>query len=138
MFFSNIFSLRFQYITAHVIYIHVTDSQKPVHSNRSSPPPHQTATGKPYEKQTKAYTATVLPPMLSHLNSRPPNCRKTTMAIRRGLPLLTDRPHKRSYRYSSNEWITTPERSLGSNHVVLGGMMLPVSAISINCCIDTG
>ena len=39
---------------------------------------------------------------------------------------------------SPNEWITTPERSLGSNHVVLGGMMLPVSAISINCCIETG
>lgn len=41
-------------------------------------------------------------------------------------------------RYSSNEWITTPERSLGSNHVVFGGMILPVSAMSISCCIETG
>ena len=40
--------------------------------------------------------------------------------------------------FYSNEWITTPERSLGSNHVVFGGMMLPVSAMSINCCIETG
>ncbi len=32
----------------------------------------------------------------------------------------------------SNEWITTPERSFGSNHVVLGGIMLPVSAMSIS------
>lgn len=38
----------------------------------------------------------------------------------------------------SNEWITTPERSLGSNHVVLGGMILPESAMSISCFIDTG
>ena len=44
----------------------------------------------------------------------------------------------RLLRYSSNEWITTPERSLGSNHVVFGGMMLPVSAMLISCCIDTG
>ncbi len=41
-------------------------------------------------------------------------------------------------RYSAKEWITTPERSLGSNQVVFGGMMLPVSAMSINCCIETG
>lgn len=38
----------------------------------------------------------------------------------------------------SNLWITSPERSFGSNQVVFGGMMLPVSAISINCFIDTG
>lgn len=31
-----------------------------------------------------------------------------------------------------------PERSLGSNHVALGGMMLPESAIEISCFIDTG
>ena len=42
------------------------------------------------------------------------------------------------YFPSSKEWITTPERSLGSNHVVLGGMMLPVSAMSISCFIETG
>ena len=38
----------------------------------------------------------------------------------------------------SKEWITTPERSFGSNHVVFGGMMLPVSAMLISCCIETG
>ena len=42
------------------------------------------------------------------------------------------------YFPSSKEWITTPERSLGSNHVVLGGMMLLVSAMSISCFIETG
>ncbi len=67
----------------------------------------------------------------------PPNSRKTTMAIRQGIAIAYIL-HKRAYRYSSNEWITTPERSFGSNHVVLGGMMLPVSAMSINCCIETG
>ena len=36
------------------------------------------------------------------------------------------------------EWITTPERSFGSNHVVLGGMIFPVSAMSISCFIETG
>lgn len=41
-------------------------------------------------------------------------------------------------RYYSNLWMTSPERSFGSNHVVLGGMMFPVSAISINCFIETG
>lgn len=40
--------------------------------------------------------------------------------------------------YSSKEWITTPERSFGSNHVVLGGMILPVSAMLMSCCIETG
>ena len=40
--------------------------------------------------------------------------------------------------FSSNEWITTPERSFGSNQVVFGGMMLPVSAILMSCCIETG
>ena len=35
-------------------------------------------------------------------------------------------------------WITTPERSFGSNHVVFGGMMLPVSAMLMSCCIETG
>ncbi len=39
---------------------------------------------------------------------------------------------------SANEWITIPERSFGSNQVVFGGMMFPVSAMSINCCIETG
>ena len=38
----------------------------------------------------------------------------------------------------TNLWMTSPERSLGSNHVVLGGMMLPVSAMSMSCFIDTG
>src|SRR5690554_1358736 len=37
-----------------------------------------------------------------------------------------------------NLWITSPERNLGSNQVVLGGMMLPVSAISISCFMETG
>ena len=40
--------------------------------------------------------------------------------------------------YSSKEWITTPERSFGSNHVVFGVMMLPVSAMLMSCCIETG
>ena len=39
---------------------------------------------------------------------------------------------------SSSLWITSPERSLGSNQVVLGGMILPVSAMSMSCFIDTG
>lgn len=37
-----------------------------------------------------------------------------------------------------NLWIINPERSFGSNQVVFGGMMLPVSAMSISCFIDTG
>ena len=41
------------------------------------------------------------------------------------------------YDYTSL-WMTSPERSLGSNQVVLGGMMLPVSAMSMSCFIDTG
>lgn len=42
------------------------------------------------------------------------------------------------YSSPAKEWITTPERSFGSNHVVFGGMMLPVSAMLISCCIETG
>ncbi len=34
--------------------------------------------------------------------------------------------------FQISSWITRPERSFGSNQVVLGGMMLPVSAMSIN------
>ena len=41
-------------------------------------------------------------------------------------------------RYFSNEWITTPERSFGSNHVVFGGIMAPVSAMFISCSMLTG
>lgn len=35
-------------------------------------------------------------------------------------------------------WIISPLRSLGSNQVVFGGMMLPVSAMSISCFMLTG
>ena len=35
-------------------------------------------------------------------------------------------------------WMTSPERSLGSNQVVFGGMIFPESAMLISCCIDTG
>ncbi len=35
-------------------------------------------------------------------------------------------------------WMTRPERSLGSNHVALGGMILPLSAMSMICFIVTG
>lgn len=38
----------------------------------------------------------------------------------------------------SNECITTPERSFGSNHVVFGGIIFPESAMSISCFIETG
>lgn len=41
-------------------------------------------------------------------------------------------------RHYSSLWMTSPERSFGSNQVVLGGMMLPVSAMSISCFIVTG
>ncbi len=34
--------------------------------------------------------------------------------------------------------MASPLRSLGSNHVVFGGMMLPESAMSTNCFIETG
>lgn len=37
-----------------------------------------------------------------------------------------------------NLWIARPERSFGSNHVVLGGMMLPLSAMSVSCFMETG
>ena len=33
---------------------------------------------------------------------------------------------------------TSPLRSLGSNHVALGGIILPLSAMSIICCMETG
>ena len=47
---------------------------------------------------------------------------------------------RRDFKYDSYSkvWITRPERSLGSNQVVFGGMMLPLSAISIICFIETG
>ena len=35
-------------------------------------------------------------------------------------------------------WIASPERSFGSNHVVFGGMMLPESAMSTSCFMETG
>ena len=31
-----------------------------------------------------------------------------------------------------------PERSLGSNHVVFGGIIMPLSAMSMSCAMDTG
>ena len=36
-----------------------------------------------------------------------------------------------SLYFYDNLWITKPLRSFGSNHVVFGGMMLPVSAMSM-------
>lgn len=57
---------------------------------------------------------------------------------RTGFPDISKFRRKKTADYSANEWITTPERSLGSNHVVFGGMMLPVSAMSISCFIETG
>jgi phosphoserine aminotransferase len=39
---------------------------------------------------------------------------------------------------SSRVCITNPERNLGSNQVVLGGIILPLSAISMSCFIETG
>ena len=43
-----------------------------------------------------------------------------------------------NHLYYDSLWITKPLRNLGSNHVALGGMMLPLSAMSMICCIDTG
>ncbi len=40
--------------------------------------------------------------------------------------------------YQSSLWITRPERSLGSNQVVFGGMMLPVSAMLMSWSMVTG
>ena len=40
--------------------------------------------------------------------------------------------------YQSNLCIARPERSLGSNQVVFGGIMLPLSAMSVSSFIDTG
>jgi len=34
--------------------------------------------------------------------------------------------------------MTNPLRNFGSNQVVFGGMMFPVSAMLINCFMDTG
>ena len=55
-------------------------------------------------------------------------------------PMPVDQ-HRLKYlidKYQSSLWITSPERNLGSNQVVFGGIILPVSAISISCFIDTG
>ena len=49
---------------------------------------------------------------------------------------LNGRPLSIIFRRTSES--PPPERSLGSNHVVFGGMMLPVSAMLISCCIETG
>jgi hypothetical protein len=38
----------------------------------------------------------------------------------------------------SSKCTTSPLLSLGSNHVVFGGMMFPESAMSISCFIETG
>lgn len=37
-----------------------------------------------------------------------------------------------------NLWTISPLRSFGSNHVALGGMMFPLSAMSMICCMETG
>lgn len=46
--------------------------------------------------------------------------------------------HVNPMRVHSMSWMTMPVRSLGSNQVALGGMMLPVSAMRITCSIVTG
>lgn len=35
-------------------------------------------------------------------------------------------------------WMARPERSFGSNQVVLGGMMFPESEMFMSCSIETG
>ncbi len=62
--------------------------------------------------------------------------RRRNSTIKNGRSCL--RPHSTTGVYSRNEWITTPERSFGSNHVVFGGTTLPVSAMLMSCCIETG
>ena len=44
-------------------------------------------------------------------------------------------PHRRSY---AREWMARPLRSFGSNQVVFGGMMLPVSAMRMSWSMETG
>lgn len=41
-------------------------------------------------------------------------------------------------RFYANLCIASPLRSFGSNQVVFGGIMLPESAISTSCFIETG
>lgn len=41
-------------------------------------------------------------------------------------------------RRQSSRWIVSPLLSFGSNHVVLGGIILPESAMSTSCFIETG
>ena len=81
-------------------------------------------------KELKAATGLPAAASFKHVSPAGAVSLRGVRGFRGGMPRLR--------RYFSNEWITTPERSFGSNHVVLGGMMLPVSAMSISCFIDTG
>ena len=84
----------------------------------------------------------LFPPRVPGVRHRTGSCRQSgPKAVRdsASFPQKKSRPQAALVDYfSSNEWITTPDRSLGSNHVVFGGMMLPVSAMLISCCIETG
>ena len=35
-------------------------------------------------------------------------------------------------------WMMSPERNFGSNHVAFGGIIFPLSAMSMICCMETG
>ena len=76
---------------------------------------------------------------------------KSIVSISQRLPLLggrfppatqvlRQRPryYTRTRRSYTSEWMARPERSLGSNQVVFGGMMLPVSAMRMSWSMDTG
>lgn len=67
-------------------------------------------------------------------------CYRTDGKLKGNTPQSGIRYRISCYRISfySSSCITSPERSFGSNQVVFGGIMFPVSAISINCFIETG
>ena len=74
---------------------------------------------------------------LSMLNALKKYCSKSEQDTIDNLLIIIN--HQKDDQSSvSNLWITKPERSFGSNHVAFGGIMLPLSAMSMICFIETG
>jgi len=79
-------------------------------------------------------------PPATQLLRRRPRCYASGPAATPATRVLRRRPryYTRTRRSYAREWMARPLRSFGSNQVVFGGMMLPVSAMRMSWSMDTG
>lgn len=130
-----------RYITAMAVGIISISSIKAMSSQRRSAVIAAVAKAVRSMPEKRADKGTVSPAIsiLRHVDGGVRNISVVNIYnVTRGDTSFRESPRDYCQYQSSSLWITRPERSFGSNHVVFGGIIAPVSAMFISCSMLTG